>query len=838
MGFDRPSGDHANAKVIFLLSAHLEAGHYFNPHAQRIIEGKTRGAKVICVDPRLSNTASMSDHWVAVWPGTEAVLLLAIARLLLQDGTWDREFVRRWVNWEHFLRETRPDLEPSFANLAPALIEHYAEFTPEYAANVCGIPAGQVRQLAAVVATAVPGRLSSHTWRAAAAGNEGGWQVARCLWFLNVLTGSVGTEGGASPNGWNKFIPVPPQAAHPHGRWNPLTWPAEYPLAHHEMSFLLPHFLREGRGRIDTYFSRVYNPVWTNPDGFAWLEVLTDESLVGCHVALTPTWSESAWFADYVLPMGNGAERHDLASYETHAGRWIGFRQPVLRVDAEREGRPVSRTWEANPGEVWEEQEFWIDLSWHIDPDGSLGDPPALRVDRAPRPAARHRRVLRPSVPPFDPRTPGGARRPRGAHRWSTCARTARSPSPATSWRYTRRRCPPRSWPRVGERRDGEGVHRVPGTAGLHGSLDEIQGHMPFIGDGSLGVDVDGEVRTGFPTPSRKLELYSDVMRDWGWPEHALPGFIKSHVHWEDLDFDGGERILIPTFRIPTLIHTRSGQAKWLAEISHAHPMWIHPSDAERLGIAVDGLVRITTRIGHFVIRAWRTEGIRPGVVGVSHHMGRWRLDDDAGTPRYVSGLTSIDGPVAATARGPRPRERRGVDDAPRRRRPPVRVDRPRQRAGVVERPRRAPEPDVPRPAGPDFRHALLAAAGHRRAGRAGRPLRRRRRRHRALAPGVPRVAGQGPPGPRSRRVAPPPVVRPARQAAGDGLPHLSAPARRALVEDLGAFLRDSWKFLHPEQPVGRIAPRWTGSREVGRGGNVGTFVQGIPAVAPEGGVR
>ena len=103
MGFDRPSGDHANAKVIFLISSHLEAGHYFNPHAQRIIEGKMRGAKVICVDPRLSNTASMSDHWLAPWPGTEAAMLLAIARLLLQKGTWDREFVRRWVNWEHFL---------------------------------------------------------------------------------------------------------------------------------------------------------------------------------------------------------------------------------------------------------------------------------------------------------------------------------------------------------------------------------------------------------------------------------------------------------------------------------------------------------------------------------------------------------------------------------------------------------------------------------------------------------------------------------------------------------------------------------------------------------------
>jgi hypothetical protein len=47
------------------------------------------------------------------------------------------------------------------------------------------------------------------------------------------------------------------------------------------MSFLLPHFLKEGRGRLDTYFTRVYNPLWTNPDGFTWMEVLQDESKIG-----------------------------------------------------------------------------------------------------------------------------------------------------------------------------------------------------------------------------------------------------------------------------------------------------------------------------------------------------------------------------------------------------------------------------------------------------------------------------------------------------------------------------------------------------------------------------
>ena len=66
--YDRPCPDHANASFILLISAHLESGHYFNPHAQRIIEGKMNGAKLAVMDPRLSNTASMSDYWMPTRP--------------------------------------------------------------------------------------------------------------------------------------------------------------------------------------------------------------------------------------------------------------------------------------------------------------------------------------------------------------------------------------------------------------------------------------------------------------------------------------------------------------------------------------------------------------------------------------------------------------------------------------------------------------------------------------------------------------------------------------------------------------------------------------------------
>src|SRR5439155_1276028 len=224
---------------------------------------------------------------------------------------------------------------------------------------------------------AAGGALATHIWRNAAAGNLGGWQVARALELLVVLMGAVSTPGGTAPSAWHKAIPAPPMMPPPSKVWSELLMPREYPLAFFEMSFLLPHFLREDRGNLAMYFTRVYNPVWTNPDGMSWIEMLTDEAKIERHVCLSPVWSETAWFADYVLPMGHASERHDLMSQETHAARWIGFRQPVLRVALEKRGQTFDLTWQAHEaaglGQIWEEDEFWIELSWRIDPDGSLG---------------------------------------------------------------------------------------------------------------------------------------------------------------------------------------------------------------------------------------------------------------------------------------------------------------------------------------------------------------------------------------------------------------------------------------------------------------------------------
>ena len=71
--------------------------------------------------------------------------------------------------------------------------------------------------------------------------------------------------------------------------------------------------------------------------------------------------------------------------------------------------------------------------------------------------------------------------------------------------------------------------------------------------------------------------------------------------------------MLIPTFRLPVQIHTRSANAKWLDEIAHTNPLWMHTIDAARIEVRTGDLVRVETEIGHFVVKAWVTEGFALG---------------------------------------------------------------------------------------------------------------------------------------------------------------------------------------------------------------------------------
>ena len=336
------------------------------------------------------------------------------------------------------------------------------------------------------------------------------------------------------------------------------------------------------------------------------------------HIALTPTWNETAYFADYVLPMGHSSERHDLTSYETHSGMWISFRQPVLREAARKMGKDVKFTYETNPGEVWEEDEFWFELSWRIDPDGSLG-------------------IRKHFVSPYRE----GEKITIDEYYRYIFENTKGLPEKAAEENlnaldYMRK---------YGAFEVEQAVYNQHLNAlsetDLEGAETDENGNIRKNGK-VVGVMIDDKARTGFNSPSRKQEFYSATTKDWGWSEYSVPTYVKSHIHPEKLDASKNEIVLVPTFRLPTLIHTRSGNAKWLAEISNRNPLWMHTSDGKRWGIKTGDLVRVSTDIGYFINRAWVTEGMRPGVVACSHHIGRWRREQDAKNNRWSTNQVSI----------------------------------------------------------------------------------------------------------------------------------------------------------------------------------------------------
>ena len=372
-GCDRPSPDHANARFILLLTSHLETGHYFNPHAQRIIDGKMKGAKLAVMDPRLSNTASMADYWLPTHPGTEAAPLLAMAKVILDESLYDARFLRDWVNWEDFETDGFRARGRSFEEFIEALRRHYARYTPEFAEQESGIPAAQIVELAREIGAA-GSRFASHAWRGAASGNSGGWQAVRALMLLHALTGSVGTPGGMSPNAWNKFVPRPFKVPPPQPRWNELLYPPEWPL-------VAPRAVgtaaapAQGRPRPARHLLHPRLQPGLDVSRRAFLDRGAPRREARRPARGADAGVERNGLVRRLRPADGHeprAPRPDEHRRRTPA-RWIGFRQPVLRVFQEKRGKPVEFTYQANPGEVWEEDEFWINLSWAIDPDGALG---------------------------------------------------------------------------------------------------------------------------------------------------------------------------------------------------------------------------------------------------------------------------------------------------------------------------------------------------------------------------------------------------------------------------------------------------------------------------------
>lgn len=704
---DRTSPDWANAKLIFLNSSHAaDAGHYFQQSASFIADARKKGAKMVVMDPRMSNSAGMSDLWIAAWPGTEAAIYLYLANRILNENMTDKKFVKKWFNWETLMNDqvhldfmlekgqiTKAPTGKGFDDYMELLKDMYAPYTLEYAVKETHVPAYKLEKLYEMFIWAGDA-ISTYIWRATAAGNRGGWMSGRAAYFCIGLRGAIGTEGGTFFHHWHVISVSGKGGSSTLGQgaggadvpkvkvWNELTWPPEWPLSTYEMSYLLPHLLTDtvwqkkwnDRGlkvpsKLSVYIPRMYNPVWINPDGFRWIEVLKDETKMELTMNLSPVWSETNWYMDYVLPVGLAGERHDQHSEATFPARWTSFRQPVLRVALEKSGwkakNPNRATLEAHVkaglGEVWEENEFWFDLCVnYIDPDGSLGVKKMWESKRHPG-------------------------KPVTIAEWYDAAFGDNLPKlkeAATSdERYSEEEFPVYAYLRdhgawmeedkiyhAMERElkleDGEVIshgHKFDAGSMTVGTAGVISAKDHKGKDTKIGIEIDGKKMEGFETLSRKLEFFTQWATDWKWREYAMPFYPRNdkektemvhivsqvnHMHMKEENAFALNTI----FRLPYNIHTRSANSKHLMEISQNHdPIWIYTKDAKRLGFKRGDAMRVKIvdtvsglESGYFVAMAVPTEGVMPGTLACSHHGGRWKLTNHVTIPNGVT-----DGKVA-----------------------------------------------------------------------------------------------------------------------------------------------------------------------------------------------
>ena len=312
MGDERPLADLLNSKYILLFG--------WNPtsaikwvHLPRILtRAIENGARLVVVDPYLSDTAAKAQEWVSIVPGTDGALALALGHVIVRDKLYDAKFVSQWTYGFDAYREL------------------VADKTPEWAADITGVSAEQIESIAHDLGTTKPALVD--TWSGAGQ-QSNGVQGGRAIAMLNTLIGSWDAPGGMMiPNRKSpKHTELEPsdEAAATLGeaRFDELE---KYPMGHKSGVYAqMFSNLAEGKGPYTPKMMMVVfqNPVMSVPGRDTVIKAFSTLETV---VVIDTMLSETAKLADYVLPGTTYLERYDLTS------NWVtwpvvSLRQPVVK---------------------------------------------------------------------------------------------------------------------------------------------------------------------------------------------------------------------------------------------------------------------------------------------------------------------------------------------------------------------------------------------------------------------------------------------------------------------------------------------------------------------------
>jgi anaerobic selenocysteine-containing dehydrogenase len=564
-GPDIETPDFANTKYVLNFGSNiLEAAYFHNPLSQRITEGRVDNQmKIVTFDVRLSNTAGFSDEWIPVFPGTDGAIALSMGHVILRDDLQDSDFIATWTN------VTVEELKA-----------HYKQFTPEWASKISGVPAATIERIAREFALTKPATL--FTYRGPAKHLYGSYNEKACM-MLPIMTGNIEKRGGyCLPRGMGWPQPGPTPAGAKHDSY--LSTPPDYPLASHKVSHLVPFWIAEGKQKVSVYFTYQDNPVYTNPGAQAvWGKLMRDEKLIPYFVSMSSHMGEETALADIILPDCPYLERWEPESMPNSLWPWLGIRQPVHAALGEsRENRILLR-----------------DLVHRIDPDGKRG----MKQYWNFKDAEDYMRQHFDGVPGL--KEAGGLDFLKKHGVWPIYGKLDPKTGKVTD--------------KTGREIKAEyGLHGKELTAAeMTGAVTDKSGLITKNGK-AIGIKRNGKNCAGFPTGNRLINVRVDEWAQYGF--NPMPTFKR--IPWHETMKE--DEMVLTTFKLNVHKQSRTAAVKWLAEIAHSNPAWINTQTAKKIGVKTGDLIRVESKVGHLVTKAYVTEGIQPKVIAIATAFGHW----------------------------------------------------------------------------------------------------------------------------------------------------------------------------------------------------------------------
>ncbi len=263
-----------------------------NLHFWRLAQqAKRNGARLVCIDPRRSETAEKCHEHIALRPGTDAALALALMQQLITHDWLDHDYIERHtLGWA-------------------ALRERALQWPPERAAAVCGVPVQQITDLARAYGTTKPAaiRLNYGMQRV-----RGGGNAVRAVACLPALVGAWRHRAGGLLLSSSGHFPVQRAALH-----RPDLLAGATPRLIN-MVTIGDDLLRDASPafgpKIEALIVYNSNPVAVAPDSARVVEGFAREDLFT--VVLEHFQTDTADHADFILPATTQLEHWDVhASY-------------------------------------------------------------------------------------------------------------------------------------------------------------------------------------------------------------------------------------------------------------------------------------------------------------------------------------------------------------------------------------------------------------------------------------------------------------------------------------------------------------------------------------------